>query len=356
MRKQKWRPERNNLSENCLQFFSYLNDTDKYMVTLDRIKILTDKKHIDKIDSNVTTTILKNNIGEAVRYSQKNPFNIYMNFGLQNNTCIIEFSSKLLLDRYPELINKNNIHDCLRNLNNVGFCTLDIDGILQDSELLSCDSTTDMSGIVHPDKLAIKSCLNNYDKFRLQKYGYNGFTVTKMVTTTNRQIRITLYDKGKELKMKKNANFIGMLADSEAMLAHFDGIYRLETNIKTKSQIRHLFKTDTTKLMDVLNSDANPLLTLFDEVFTLPEEPKQQLNEMPSPLAYPELKMIKNALLLEKCEYDMEKVDNILRRTLSPNTNKKSYRDEFKNLLNSYPQSNKNIQVMKKIREKLNTP
>jgi hypothetical protein len=63
--------------------------------------------------------------------------------------------------------------------------------------------------------------------------------------------------------------------------------------------------------------------------------------------------MVKNALLLEACEYDMEKVDLILNNTLSPNTDKSKYRAELNKLLNSYPQPNKNIQVMKQIREAL---
>ena len=33
------------------------------MVTLDKIKVLTDKKHISMIDADVTTTSFKNNTG-----------------------------------------------------------------------------------------------------------------------------------------------------------------------------------------------------------------------------------------------------------------------------------------------------
>jgi len=323
------------------------------MVTLDRIKILTDKKHIKRINSDVTTTILKNNIGKAIRYSQKKPFNIYMNYSLLDNTCILEFSSKLLLDRYPELINRNNIHECFENIEEIGFCEVDIDGIINHSELLTCDVTKDISGIVQPDRLAMKSCLINHNKFRVQKYGNSGHTVNKMVKTSNRQLRMIIYDKEKELRKKTNAEFLGMLNDVDSMLAYFAGKFRVEANINTKEQIRQLFHTETTDLLDVLDSKANPLLTMFDEVFTFPEEPDQHNLAMPSPLSLQTLKMVKNALLLEACEYDMEKVDLILNNTLSPNTDKSKYRAELNKLLNSYPQPNKNIQVMKKIREAL---
>ncbi len=322
----------------------------QYMVTLDRIKILTDKKHITKMDSNVTTTILKNNIGTAIRYSHKKPFNIYMNYSLQDNSCIIEFSSKVLLERYPELINKNNIHHCLQNLEKIGFCRIDIDGIINDSELLTCDITKDISGIIQPDRLAMKSCLINHNKFRVQKYGNSGYTVDKMVKTSNRKLRIIIYDKGKELQKQTNAEFLGMLKDTDNLLAYYDGKFRIEANINTKEQIRQLFQTENTYLLDVLNSQANPLLTIFDEVFVFPDEPDQQNQVMPSPLSHTKLKMVKNALLLEACEYDMEKVDLLLNNTLSPNTDKSKYRAELNKMLNSYPLPNTNIQVMKKIR------
>jgi hypothetical protein len=105
--------------------------------------------------------------------------------------------------------------------------------------------------------------------------------------------------------------------------------------------------------LDVLKSEANPLLTIFDEVFAFPKEPEQQNQAMPLPLSYPKLRMVKNALILEACEYDMEKVDLVLNSTLSPNTDKSKYRAELNKLLNSYPLPNKNIALMKKIREEI---
>jgi len=305
------------------------------------------------MDSDVSTTIMRNSIGKAIRYTQKKPYNIYMDYNLQDNTCIIEFSSKLLFDHYPQLINRNNIHECFQNLENIGFCKMDINGILNDSELLTCDITKDISGIVQPDLLAMKSCLVNHNKFRVQKYGNSGYAVNKMVKTSNRKLRMIIYDKGKELRKKTNSEFIGMLNDAESLLAYFDGRFRVEANVNTKEQIRHLFQTKTTKLLEVLNSEANPILTLFDEIFTFPEEPEHQNLVHPPPLAFPKLKMVKDALLLQACEYDMEKVDLVLTNTLSPSTDKSKYRAKLNKLLNSYPLPNKNVQVMKKIREQI---
>jgi hypothetical protein len=174
-----------------------------------------------------------------------------------------------------------------------------------------------------------------------------------MVKTKSRQLRMIIYDKGKELRKKTNADFLGMVNDMDTMLGYYDGKFRVEANVNTKEQIRQLFQTNTTDLMDVLNSKANPLLTLFDDVFVFPEEPDQQNQVMPEPLSHTKLKTVKNALLLKECEYDMEKVDLILNNTLSPNTDKSKYRAELNKLLNSYPLPNRNIQMMKKVRESI---
>lgn len=276
-----------------------------------------------------------------------------MNYNLNSDECVLEFSSKLLLDRYPELINKSSIQDCLKNIESLGICEMDIDGVMQQSNVLTCDITTDFNGIVLPDRLAIKSCIHNHNKYRVQKYGNSGNEINKMVKTSHRKFRMIIYDKGKELRKRKNAGFLGMVNDRDTMLQYFDGKHRVEANIKTQKQIRQLFQTETTELMAVLNSKANPLLTLFDEVFVFPEEPDQMNNVMPEPLSHSKLKMVKNALLLKECEYDMEKVDLILNNTLSPNTDKSKYRAELNKMLNSYPLPNKNIQVMKKVRDSI---
>ena len=227
------------------------------------------------------------------------------------------------------------------------------DDLIIDSEVLTCDVTCDISSIVQPDLLAMKLCLVNHNKFKVQKYGNSGYSVNKMVKTRNRQLRIILYDKGKELRKKTNAEFLSMLSDANSMLEYFDGKFRVEANINTKEQIRQLFQTKNTDLLDVLKSATNPLLTIFDKVFAFPNEPEWQNQAMPSPLSYPKLGIIKDALLLEACEYDMEKVDFVLNNALSPNTDKSKYRKKLNELLITYPLPNKNIALMRKIREEI---
>jgi hypothetical protein len=320
------------------------------MITLDRIKLTTDKKYIRRLDVDVTTTVMKNNKPYTIRYEQKIPYNLFISYSVESSKCIIEFSGKLLGDKYLELINVNNIHNCFDTINSLGFCELDAGGIIADSNVISCDITTDIAGITMPDKTAIKACFKSLNKFQVQKYGNSGHVISKQVKTNNRKIRLSIYDKGKELRKRTNTPFLGMVKDKAAMLEYFNGRFRLEANVRTVQQIKDLLLIETNEMLDVLNSNANALLTLFDEVFDFPEEPTKQL---PAPLSYPNLRTIKNVLLLEACEFDMEKVELVLATALSPNTNKRKYRAELKKLLNTVPQQNRNVEVMKKIRATL---
>jgi len=345
---------KNNFSKNRFRLFEHRIDYELYlMITFDRIKILTNKKYVEQLDSNVSTIVIQNNVQKEIRYSQRRPYQLYINNSEVEDKCVIEFSAKVLLDRYPELINKNNIHSCFDNINNLGLCKLHVQEIVNDSEFLSCDATRDIGGITMPDKLAIKSCIRNLNKFRVQKYGNSGHTLTKEVKTKSRQIRLSFYDKYKELNKACNRDFLDELDHKYGLLAYFNGKFRVEANIKTISQIRQLFHVDSNRLMDVLNSPANPLLTWFDEALELPDNCTPFLTETKSLLSYNKLSELKNALLLQACDYDIEKLDLVLNNCLSPNTNKGRYRNKFVNLINEYQKPNQNIQVMRSVREKL---
>lgn len=323
------------------------------MITLDKIKILTNRKYIDHLDSNVSTITIQNNIQKGIRYNQRKPFQFYINNDELEDRCVIEFSAKVLLDRYPELINVHNIKTCIENINNLGICNLNVEGIINESEVISCDVTHDMTGIIMPDKLAIKTCVRNLNKFHVQKYSNCGHTITKQVKTRSRQIRLSFYDKYIELNKACNNEFLNTVEDKHSLLAYFNGKFRVEANIKTISQIRELFQVDSNQLKDVLNSSANPLLKWFNEAFEIPDQCTSMLTETKPLLSYNKLSELKNALLLQACEYDIEILDVVLNNCLSTNTNKGKYRNKFLRLINEQQKPNQNIQVMCNIRKKL---
>ncbi len=324
------------------------------MVRFDKIKILTDKKHVSNIDSDVSTMVIKNNMQQN-RFKQTKPYNLYINTNNLDEKCIIEVSAKVLRDRYPELINKNTIHSCLELINATGYCSLDVDGIIRNSQLISCDITRDLGGLNIPDNLSIafKSCLKNLNRFQVQKFTTSGYTITKLVNTKNRKIRLSLYDKYKELNKATNSSYLDLLDDKYNVLEYFNGKYRLETNVKTLTQIRVLCQTQTNNLYEVLHSTANPLLTIFNSIFELPTNTDVVLNEQQSLLEYRKLSELKDVLLIKACDNDPAQIDLVLNNCLSPSTNKSKYRARLNRLINSQPIPNKNIKLMLTIRAML---
>lgn len=322
------------------------------MITLDRIKIKTNSKYVKHMDAILSSVISRNNIEEAVRCNQVKPYKLYINNSLKDSTCNIEFSAKVLGDQYYQLINKDNIYQCFKNINELGICKLDVAGIVNDSDAMSLDITSDIDGILIPDRIAVKSCLRNLNKYHIEKYSRNGLTIVKDVGTKSRKERFIFYDKFKELHRADNRRFISSLDDECALFTQFYGKFRVEANVRSHKQIRDLFQIDSINLLEVLHSDANPLLTLFDNIFKIPDTEGSVVDEIQSLLSYEKFNDLKDALILKACENDLEKIDLVLNNYLAPTTNKKDYREKYVKLLNhTNSASNKNFAIMGRVRE-----
>lgn len=321
------------------------------MVRFDRIKIVTDSRNIDFLNSDIATVVYKNGAIHDNRFKQNRPFNFYLNANIVENKSVIETSAKVLGDRYPELINAENISYCLERINRIGICEINIDGVLADSKLISCDVTEDLHNINVPDGLAVKTCLKSLNKFHVKKYSNCGFVVANNVKTQNRKIRLSIYDKYKELHKAVNEDYLAMVDDRYEVLGYFNGRTRIEANIRTVAQIKELLQIDDNNLMDALNSNVNPLLTVFDSIFDIPSNPETTTNGLHSLLSYEKLSDLKNALLVKACDNDIAQIELVLQNYLSPHTNKGKYTAKLKKLINAKPMQNENIRVISEIRK-----
>jgi hypothetical protein len=323
------------------------------MIQFDRIKIVTDKKYINHIDSDVSTVVIRNNHEHEIRFKQFKPFNLFVSSNCVNDKGVIEMSAKILGDRYPELINKNNIYQCFEKINTLGVCSLDVDTVINDSKLISCDITVDLDGLTMPDNLTLKSCLKSLNKFQVQKYTNCGYTITKSVKTCNRKMRVSIYDKQKEMLKATNSEYLESLVNKNIVLDYFNGRTRIEANVRTVSQITNLCQTEGNNLLEVLNSTANPLLTIFNTIFAIPDDNEPMQSDIQSLMSYNKLSELKDALLVKECNNDPTIIDMVLNNCLSPNTNKCKYKARLTRLINAQPLPNKNIQVMRNIKNKL---
>ena len=325
------------------------------MINFDKIKILTKSEYLSDLNPDMVEA-RKNVQSESFVISQKQPFNLLIQQKPFANEAIIEFSSKILLNDYSQLITINTIHQCFDNIVKGGYCKLQIDNIINDSSILSCDITNDISEIVLPKyfRPILISNLRNMSKIHVENYGKSGHTIVKLTKTKQRQIRFIIYDKYKELNLKKNLSFLNKITNKDVVMNYFKNKYRIEANIKTLKQIRDYCQTEDTQLLSVLNSNENPLVKIFDDIF-IGDTVERDLNLPKKRTLFDSVSLpqLKERLILKACNNDLSQVMILLETYLSPNTNKRKYIPIYRELLNSTTHFNKNNEIIGQIRDHL---
>lgn len=322
------------------------------MIKFDTIKLLTKAKYIHDLNLNMVDQINNPNT-----ISLKKPYNLFIKLKPESGDAIIEFSSKILLDDYSKLISKDTIDQCLEMICKGGFCRLDRQNIVADSKILSCDVTNDIDidNLPSEFRTVLIATLKDVSKFYIQKYGKSGYTISKEVKTNSRKIRLSLYDKLKELKKASNKPFLDMLANPDLLMSYFSGKYRVEANFRTFKQICKYCQTNDNSLVSVLNSDANPLLKIFDAVFQeVSADDCFKATEIPSIYDYKDMEQLRTALVLRACNNDLKLVHELVKVYYSPKTNAKRILRDYEDLLFSSPQQSQNRSVIGQIRNKLN--
>lgn len=243
------------------------------MIKCDTIKIKSNYKYL--LDKNINFNILfdskKNTVNGEYYSSQGNsniPFNLYIATNYSKQTLTIEFSSKILFDDYPNLITSETLPQCLYNLNDMGICTIDIDGVLKTGCITQADITKDVSLELTNDILtALNNNVGNYRRFKWQHYTSKGITFTKDVVGKGRE-EIKFYNKRKELSATaQNRRFLDLLASREQVEGYFSDKTRVEITLSSQPQIRNSLQINDTYIPMFFASDANPILAQFDRIF-----------------------------------------------------------------------------------------
>lgn len=190
--------------------------------------------------------------------------------------CIIEFSSKVLLDNYTALLSRDTIGEALQKVSIVGNLRYDIDEVIRNAYILKCDITKDVSlsdidGVENWRQLksVINMSLKNYQKWSVKNYRGrgNGIVIETCSAYKRYHKRVTFYDKSHELQLAKNRTFLNSLNEKERVINYFDGKVRIEANLYSMEQIRNYFHSPTTIIADVIASEANPLREIMSEAF-----------------------------------------------------------------------------------------
>ncbi len=286
------------------------------MLRLDKIKLISDIKNIEIIDKTAFELKGKSkNIIECTYYNSKHPGMLYISQNLKNEELVLEFTGKILVDAYPQLINKFTIRTCLENINALQICKLDVDAILMDSVVVKADVTKDVTCDNIPQlNIEIKANIKNYSKY-ICRIVRGTLVVEKNVVTRRNKLRLSVYDKEKEMATKKNAWL------NEQTQAYFDSKVRFELNVNSINQLKNTLEINDTKLDTVLNASANPIWNFLDEILIKESHPTsaRRLNEY--------LRL----LLLKECNYDLAQVEPIVKMYSGAQTHitqiMKPYRD-----------------------------
>ena len=278
------------------------------MNKFDKMKIVTKIEYIDILNYNLFQSITKFDEVLYYKYQQKTPYILLIMVNFQHNEVVLEFTAKILKEHYPELINKETIRECLQNINNLGFCRLDIDAILKDIQIVKCDISKDIQADINLIKTTIKQNLSNYTKWIVKNFK-NGIVLENVVITPKYKKRLTIYNKEKELNKVNNINFINSIEDGKTIIDSYKGKVRFELNINTKQQIRQLLNIPNNDLQAVLESKSNPILSVIDEAIKF--HPLQSRTKS--------LRDYERELLLERCDFNLIKVEATVRSLIKKN-------------------------------------
>lgn len=297
------------------------------MIRFDKLKIVSRIEYIKIININAFLSVIKDGKIVYYKYTMNHPYSLMIMVNYKHNELVLEFSGKILLDRYSELINHKNIEYCLNNINEIGICKINIKDLLLDSQVVKCDVTKDIVLKMDIKDLTkqIRVMINNYEKWKCNKYK-RGICIYNTAKTARYKNRIIIYDKEMEMARKENQDFINEISNRINVLKSFRNIKRFELNINTIKQIKKLLEIPNNNLLTVLSSSAKPILTVLNKA--LIEE-----NEMDK--AYKNTKLIDlmREALLEKYKFDLEKIEMLVRAHSSKTTSIKNAMRPFIELM-----------------------
>lgn len=296
------------------------------MLKFDRLKLATSSKYITNFNQTQFLEIPMKQGDYYYKYHQDSPFSLTIINNPRKSELVIDFTGKVLKDAYPSLISRETIRQCFGNICAMRICDLDIDSILENSEVCLCDVTQDFvcNHSMDDIKRHIKASIRNYDKWLVKNCQNNGLEIYNSVTTPRRFKRFIIYDKAKEMKRAENRGFLACVDNPDTLLHQFEGKVRIELNLRSKEQIRNYLHIPNNQLQAVLNSTSNPIIEVYDEAITETITTTDKIYNKTEKLA-----------LLEQCEYDLQAVEMKIREHTSKNTSIRRKMEPYRMLLQS---------------------
>ena len=266
---------------------------------------------LDKIHIEAPISALR---GEKRYYDKKKPFLISVKTSPSYcNRVKIAFTAKILLDDYPQFINRETIRRCLEKVCEISSVDLDIDSILEEGKVTKCDFTKDipienMIGLNNDPqnfKRLIPLSLKNHQQYSWDAYRNGNIKIQKSVSVDSdgSKLRLTFYTKFNEIIRRGNDEFRTLLNDEQELRNYFYNKVRVEVNAYSSKQIKRWLDIRDNRISSVLNADGNPIKEAIKEVFVPVNITNRQLR----------LAEQDKIGLLKECDWDMGRIEAIVR-------------------------------------------
>jgi len=281
------------------------------MLTTDKMKIITSSQNIKEIDATKFKEVYINGVLKHYTFNQKIPYLLNLKVNLEKEELVIEWTSKILRDKYFDFITKDTVKECLNNINATNIINIDIDSVIRDSVVVKCDITFDIltDWDVKEYITFLQASIKNSKKWRDKRYRNGNLVIENVVGNQKYHKRVSIYGKEKEMNLKSNLPFLNTLSNPSLIKGLAKRRVRFELNLNTIYSIKKELQINDTSLVTVLNSTATPLERLVNEIFDVNTD--YNITEKNEYI---------NLLILKDNDFDIDKVRKRLQRFYSPLT------------------------------------
>lgn len=276
-----------------------------------------------------THTVSNDGMETHLKYEQKVPFYYLILVDNIRNITYVEFSGKALFENYPSLIQVANIEECLFNINSCQICHIAIDKAIASANVCQCDVTADVAYHGSFKNLASGIMMRNSRQYIISTITANRFTIQNTVTTNRKRERLIVYDKAEEMQRKVNEPFLSAVSNAKEQCEYFANKARFELNLNSVDRIRKYLGVTDTSLLNVLNSLNDPILLFLEQ--SLADNGSVDMLKHHTP----KLRMLEHLLLICLCDFDLQKLEIVVRDTTGNRNSITTTMKPFKNVYQS---------------------
>lgn len=267
------------------------------MFGYDKLKLVMSLDDIEVINEDVFIRKEVRDELVGLSYKQTDPFSLTIKIDYRQEEVVIEFTGKVLMSDYHNLIRLSNILSCIENINALGVIV--IKSYLT-SDVVKCDITNDYDYVNVRGLSEYIQCNLSSNKKYIPRILPNGnFEIYKNVVSKKCKKRLIIYNKFAEMNKAENRSFLQTNYGGENPFVH--RCCRFELNLNSQHQIRSSLHVSDTKLRTVLLAaqSVNPIYEFMSEILCEDVVSKGVTNTVED---------LKRYALLYMCNFDIAKV------------------------------------------------